>query len=198
VTIKPGATVRSSESAALVTINQLRPIGVDFNVPERHLAALRKAMAAGAVTVTAAVREQPDELARGTLSFIDAQVDRASGTILAKAQFPNSDTRLWPGAFTDVTVTLRVDPHAIAVPDVAVQTGQDGRYVFVVGPGNKAEVRPVTVARIQDGLTVVARGLQAGERVVVEGQSRLSEGALIRERSDKTKPVGVSAEGGPA
>jgi membrane fusion protein, multidrug efflux system len=197
VTAKPGAMVRASEATPLVTINRLRPILASFNVPDRNLPALRAAMAAGPVPVEASIRDQASEAVKGTLSFIDAQVDQSSGTILAKAQFDNDGTRLWPGAFVDVTVTLSVDAKALTLPDVAVQTGQKGRFVFAVKPDDTVEVRPVTVSRIQDGVAIVGEGLQPGDRVVIEGQSRLVPGAKVVDRAKDGDPAkGGKGQGG--
>lgn len=196
VTAKPGAMVRAAEATPLVTLSQLRPILVTFNVPERHLPALRAAMTAGPVSVTAAIRDQKGEPAKGRLSFIDSQIDQTTGTILAKAQFDNQDTQLWPGAFVDVVVTMSVDSDALTLPDVAVLSGQQGRYVFAVKPDDSVEVRPVTVARAQDGLAVIGGGLQPGDRVVIEGQSRLTPGAKVVERAPDGAKGGANGPGG--
>jgi multidrug efflux system membrane fusion protein len=189
VTARPGAMVRPADTAPLVVLTQLRPISVAFSVPERFLPAIRAAMATGPLTVIAQAAGQTAGDGRGPaegeLTFVDSQVDTQTGTILAKGQFANADTHLWPGQFVDVVLVLRIEPHALTVPADAVQIGQQGRFVFVVKPDQTAEVRPVTVARTADGLAVIARGLVAGERVVVDGQSRLVPGFRVVERGDK-------------
>lgn len=185
ITAKVGTMVRAADSNPLVTLTQLRPINVAFNVPEKHLPAIRTAMAAGSLAVTASIAGSHGETAQGKLSFVDSQVDQQTGTILVKGEFPNADTRLWPGQFVDTVLTLRVEQNALTIPDLAVQTGQKGRFVYVVKPDETVEVRPVTVERSHGGLSVVASGLQAGERVVVDGQSRLFPGAKISERAGK-------------
>lgn len=198
ITAKVGTMVRAADANPLVTLTQLRPINVAFNVPEKHLPAIRAAMAAGSLAVTASIAGSHGETAQGKLSFVDSQVDQQTGTILVKGEFPNADTRLWPGQFVDTVLTLRVEQNALTIPDLAVQTGQKGRFVYVVKPDETVEVRPVTVERSHAGLSVVASGLQAGERVVVDGQSRLFPGAKISERAGKpaAPPPGETAEGG--
>ncbi|MBP2315866.1 efflux RND transporter periplasmic adaptor subunit [Azospirillum soli] len=199
VNARPGAMVRAADANPLVTLTQLRPITVAFNVPERHLPTIRKAMETGKLPVSAGIPGDSRPPAEGVLSFVDSQVDQLSGTILVKGQFPNADTRLWPGQFVDVVLTLGVDPQALTLPDDSVQTGQQGRFVYVVKPDDTVEVRPVTVGRTQDGLAVIASGLSAGERVVVDGQSRLYPGAKVADRGGEKPGEGRKrSEGGPA
>ncbi|MBP2230386.1 multidrug efflux system membrane fusion protein [Azospirillum agricola] len=186
VNAKPGTMVRAADATPLVTLTQLRPINVSFNVPEKHLPVIRRAMGEGTLKVTAGIPGQPGAPAEGHLTFVDSQVDQQSGTILVKGEFANADTRLWPGQFVDTVLTLRVDPQAVTVPEAAVQTGQQGRFVYVVKPDETVEVRAVSVARSQDGLSVIASGVAAGDRVVVDGQSRLYPGAKIAERAPDT------------
>ena len=188
IQVHAGNTVRANDTQALVTITQLRPITVAFSVPERELPGIRAAMAAGtpAVTVRGTAPASgpggtPVPSIDGVLSFIDSTVDPATGTILLKASFPNADARLWPGMFVSATLTLRTDPAALVVPTEAVQTGQKGLYVFVVRDDATVEVRPVTVARALGAETVLADGVAAGERVVVDGQLRLAPGARVVE-----------------
>jgi multidrug efflux system membrane fusion protein len=116
------------------------------------------------------------------LSFVNNTVDPGTGTILLKGTFPNENEALWPGEYVDVVLTLATEPKAIVVPTQAVQTGQSGQYVWVVKSDLTVESRPVTVARTQGPLTVVARGLEAGERVVTDGQLRLAPGARVEIR----------------
>ncbi|MBP2298703.1 efflux RND transporter periplasmic adaptor subunit [Azospirillum picis] len=199
VNAKVGTMVRAADTNPLVTLTQLRPINVSFNVPEKHLPAIRAAMAAGTLPLSASIAGGHGEKAEGKLSFVDSQVDQQTGTILVKGEFPNADTRLWPGQFVDTVLTLRVEPNALTVPDMAVQTGQKGRFVYVVKADDTVEVRQVEVERTHGGLSVVASGLKSGERVVVDGQSRLFPGAKVTERANG-KPAapagGETAEGG--
>ncbi|WP_376959524.1 efflux RND transporter periplasmic adaptor subunit [Azospirillum sp. A26] len=196
VAAKVGTMVRAADTNPLVTLTQLRPINVSFNVPEKHLPAIRAAMASGSLSVTATIAGGHGEKAEGKLSFVDSQVDQQTGTILVKGEFPNADTRLWPGQFVDTVLTLRVEQNALTIADLAVQTGQKGRFVYVVKADETVEVRPVTVERNHGGLSVVASGLKAGERVVVDGQSRLFPGAKITEKAGGKPAAPAGSPGG--
>lgn len=186
VTAKPGSSVRGGEAGALVTLTQLRPVFVVFSAAERYLPNLRAAMAAGEAP---ALARSGGVTAEGALVFIDSQVDAQTGTILAKAQFPNEDTRLWPGQFVDVGVTLKIDQTALTIPQAAVQIGQNFQFVYVAKTDNTVELRKVTVGRVEGGVAVVTSGLEAGERIVIDGQSRLYPGARIREAANATSPA---------
>jgi membrane fusion protein, multidrug efflux system len=188
VSARPGSSVRPADSGALVTLTQLRPINVQFNIPERYLTQVRQAMAAGEVAVQAAATGEDGPPEQGRLVFIDSQVDVQSGTILAKAEFPNAQTRLWPGQFCDVSIILRMEENALTVPAEAVMTGQDGRFVFVVNNDNKAEVRKVTMTRTDAGVAVIAAGLKPGEKIVTDGQSRLIPGSTVIPRGQGQQP----------
>jgi multidrug efflux system membrane fusion protein len=178
IAIKAGNSIKSND-VPLATLNQIAPIYVNFNLAESELPALRRAMAEGPVQV--AVRPQGDEGAAvvGAVAYFDNSVDTTSGTIAVRAKFANEDQRLWPGEFVNVSMTTRIDPDAIVVPPEAVQIGQNGDYVFVVKPDNTAEMRPVTVPRTIDGKSVVSKGLSPGERVVIDGQMRVSDGIHV-------------------
>jgi membrane fusion protein, multidrug efflux system len=183
VALKRGNVVKAVDTAPtvmpLVTITQLRPIYVAFTVPEQYLAGLRGAMTAGPVPVVATVPSQPQSPTTGTLTFIDNQVDSATGTISLKAKYPNEDDRLWPGQFVNVTLTLGMQENAVAVPSGAIQVGPNGPYVFVIRPDSTVELRLVKPDRVVGGKTVVAEGMAAGERVVVDGQLRLGNGTRV-------------------
>jgi multidrug efflux system membrane fusion protein len=163
----------------LVTITQLRPIYVALTVPEQYLADLRTAMAEGPVPVVVTVPSQPRAPITGALTFIDNQVDTATGTISLKAKFPNEDDRLWPGQFVNVTLTLGMQENAVVVPSAAIQVGPNGPYVFVIRQDSTVELRLVKPDRVVAGTTVVAEGVAAGERVVVDGQLRLGNGTRV-------------------
>jgi len=192
ITLKKGNLVKATElssSIPLVTITQLRPIYVTFTVPEGHLAELRAAAAAGNLPVAVTIPSQPQIPVTGALVFIDNQVDVATGTITLKAEFSNDDTRLWPGQFVNVILTLGVQANAVVVPSAAVQIGQNGPYVFVVRPDSTVELRLVRVDRTINGSTVIADGLVPGEGVVVDGQLRLDNGTRVAvQKSERTPP----------
>jgi multidrug efflux system membrane fusion protein len=182
VTLKKGNLVKATElssSTPLVTITQLRPIYVTFTLPERHLADVRAGAAEGSLPVVATIPSQPQAPITGALAFVDNQVDVATGTITLKAEFTNDDTRLWPGQFVNVTLTLGVQANAIMVPSAAIQIGQSGPYVFVVRPDSTVELRLVRVSRTVNNRSVIAEGLAAGDRVVVDGQLRLANGTRV-------------------
>ena len=113
------------------------------------------------------------------LTFIDNAVNKVTGTITLKGTFPNGDKRLWPGQFVSVVLILTTEPNAIMVPSQAIQTGQSGQYVFVIKPDMTADMRPVTIGATIRGETAIVKGIQAGERVVTDGQLRLVSGTLV-------------------
>jgi multidrug efflux system membrane fusion protein len=183
IALKRGNVVKAVDTAPavipLVSITQLRPIYVALTVPERYLADLRAAMAAGPVPAVVTMPGQPKAPIAGTLTFIENQVDVATGTISLKAKFANDDDRLWPGQFVNVTLTLGVQADAVVVPSAAIQAGPNGPYVFLIRPDSTAELRLVQVNRTLNDRTVIADGLVAGDRVVVDGQMRLGNGTRV-------------------
>jgi multidrug efflux system membrane fusion protein len=182
ILIQRGNLIKANDSNPLVVLNQVRPIYVEFAVPEQRLDAIRQALARGAVAVAAQPEAGAARAADGRLSFVDNSVDPATGTIALKATFPNRDQALWPGEFVRVSLTLRQERDALVVPAAAVQAGPDSPYAFVVHPDMTVVMRPLSVERTWNGETLIARGLAAGERVVIDGQSRLSPGAKVELR----------------
>lgn len=176
VMVDRGNLVKENDST-LVTINQITPIHVDFTVPEKYLAEIKRYSAGKELTVHAYIpnEAQPEE---GILTFINNTVDNATGTIALKATFPNPRKRLWPGQFLNVVVTL-TERTAVLVPSRAVLSGQKGTYVFLVKPDNTVVIRPVETSTIFKESSVVDKGLEAGERVVLDGQLRLIQGARV-------------------
>lgn len=193
VNIKTGNSIKSND-LPLATINQIKPIYAGFNLPQAEFPALREAMAKGPVPVSVLPQGDTSAPVEGVIEFFDNTVDTTSGTIAVRAKFANDDQRLWPGQFVNVSVTTRVDPKAVVVPPAAVQVGQDGDYIYVVKPDKTAELRQVTVARTIDGNAVIAKGIAAGERVVIDGQMRLTNGARvdIRQPAQQAKPAEAS------
>ena len=163
----------------MVVINQIAPIYVEFAVPEQLLADIKRYKAQGQLQVAAVIPQQEDRPAEGKLTFIDNAVDRETGTIKLKGTFANKEKRLWPGQFVSVVLTLARQPDAIVAPAQAIQSGQQGQYVFVVKDDLTAEARPVKVGREVEGEVVVLAGLRPGERVVTDGQLRLVPGAKV-------------------
>lgn len=195
INLKRGSLVKSNDTTTqavpLVTITQLQPIYVTFTIPERHLADVRAAMSSGQpLDAIATIPNDRQKPVTGTLTFIDNQVDVATGTISLKATFANHDTRLWPGQFVSVTLMLGQQADALVVPSVAVQIGQNGPYVFVIKSDSTVELRLVRVDRTLNDLAVIAEGLAAGERVVVDGQLRLGNGTRVSvQRDDGSAPA---------
>jgi multidrug efflux system membrane fusion protein len=181
--VHAGGTVKARDQASsLVVINQIHPIYVAFSVPEQSLADIRKYRATGTIRVEALVPGQEDHPERGELTFVNNTVDPSTGTIQLKATFGNPDNRLWPGQFLDVVLTLTTIPDAVMIPSQAIQTGQQGSFVFVVKPDQTVEARPIVSGRVVDDQTVVERGLAPGEQIVIEGQIRLVPGARVEIR----------------
>jgi membrane fusion protein, multidrug efflux system len=176
--VKAGNLVKADDTTALVTINQMRPIYVSFSVPAQLLPQLTKHNG-NRIVVTANLPQSSGPAEEGVLSFIDNTVDTATSTILLKATFANESERLWPGQFVDVVVTLGEEANRIVAPASAVQTGQQGQYVFVIKQDQTVELRPVKVERMNEVEAVIDKGLSAGETVVTDGQLRLVPGAKV-------------------
>ncbi|HEX3952891.1 MAG TPA: efflux RND transporter periplasmic adaptor subunit [Stellaceae bacterium] len=174
-----GNLVHATDSTGLVTITQLKPIFVSFTLSQDNLDAIRAQQAKGALVAEAYSADTKQKLASGKLTLIDNMVDQTTGTIHLKATFENADERLWPGEFVNMRLILDTRRGVPTVPDQTVQVGPTGRYVYVIDKDNKVERRPVDVAVVQDGIAVVTKGLTPGERVVVDGQYRLTAGARI-------------------
>jgi len=185
IMLQLGNLVKANDTNPLVVINQVQPIYATFAVPEQRLSEIRRHMAAGPLAVTVA---KPDgtggPLAAGHLVFVDNAVDVSTATIKLRAEFENLDLALWPGQFVNVSLKLYDQQDAIVVPSIAVQTGPQGEFVFVIKPDSTTEVRNVTVARTAGDLAVIAKGLAKGERVVTRGQLRLSPGVKVVVRPD--------------
>lgn len=171
--INLGNLVKANDTPYLVQLNQIVPIYVTFFVPESNLARVRERFAAGQLKVLAYPKGQPDSSSEGRLTFIDNGVDTTTGMFKLKATFDNADGKLWPGQFVDVALELSTEKNAIVVPTKAIQTGQQGEYVYVVGADNTAELRPVKTRGVYKNMTVIADGLSGGEKVIVNGQLRV-------------------------
>ncbi|TPG61190.1 efflux RND transporter periplasmic adaptor subunit [Roseomonas nepalensis] len=181
--VDPGNIVRGSDTNGIVTVTQMAPIGVSFTLPQQELPRLLRALAAGPVPVetlpgpSSSAGSAP--VARGTVLTVDNAVDATTGTIKAKAVFPNEERALWPGAFVNLRLRIEVVPQATVVPLVSVQRGPDGTYAFVVKEDRTVEQRPVTIGQMTQSDAVVQSGLRPGERVVTSGGLRLSAGTTV-------------------
>jgi multidrug efflux system membrane fusion protein len=178
--VRQGNLVKANSNPPLVVINQIQPILVRFSVPQSQFPDIQRYYRSGnALLVRATPSEGSGVPVEGALAFVDNNVDSTTGTVLLKARFTNPEGTIWPGQFMNVALQLFVDPNALTVPAPAVMTGQQGTYVYTVDTANTAKQRPVQVARTVDSVSVIASGLKDGERVVVDGQSRLVPGSKV-------------------
>jgi len=177
--VHTGDLVQANGPTSLVVINQMAPIYVSFALPGKLLDDVRRVQRGRPLKVTVQTSDGENQSTEsGQLTFIDNSVDPQTGTIKLKATFDNRDRALWPGEFVQTTLYLNTDPHAVVVPSVAVQPGQEGTYVWIVENG-QAQMRPVTVARVEGEESVIASGIAAGDVVVTDGQLRLTPGARV-------------------
>lgn len=191
ISFKEGNLVQAASTTnTLAVINQLSPIYVSFSVPALHVTALQQSMENGPVKVTVSTQGDATISDTGDLTYIDNAIDPATSTLLARATLPNVKKYLWPGQFVNVIVVLRNEPNALVVASTAVQPGQDGNFVFVVGKNDTVEMRPVTVDRVVGLETVIAKGLKPGEKVVTTGQLRLTPGARVVIDNGKAQNAG--------
>lgn len=175
--VDQGNLVRSGD-AGLVTITEVKPISVLFTLPQQELSRINAAMAAGPVTVEATESDAQKVLDTGTLQVVDNQVDPNTGTVRLKAEFPNTALQLWPGQFVNVRVRVDTLKQVVVVPAPAVQRGPSGTFVYAV-ENAKAVMKPVTVAQQADKEAVLTKGVEAGDKVVVNGFVRLRDGSAV-------------------
>ncbi|MEQ1948527.1 MAG: efflux RND transporter periplasmic adaptor subunit [Bryobacteraceae bacterium] len=193
ITVKAGNIVTPNQTE-LMTIAQVQPIYVTFGVPEARLGEIQRYQTGGRLAVDARSQDETDVNERGQLTFVDNNVDPTTGTIKLKSTFQNPGRKLWPGQFVSVNMRLTTQTNAIVVPTHALQTGQDGTYVYVVKDDRSVEMRPIAPGlRVQDDL-VVDKGLAVGETVVTEGQLRLAPGSRVTFQGSGGEAVG--AQGG--
>ncbi len=179
VKVNEGNVIKANDDRDLVVIRQVRPISVAFSVPEQNLPDIARRMREGQVSVQALPAGEEANPVVGRLDSMDNSVDRATGTIRLKAEFPNADGRLWPGQFARVSVRLDTLKNAVLAPSAAVQTGIKGPYVYVVAADNTADLRQLETGPSDEGFTVVKSGLTPGEKVVVDGYLLLTPGAPV-------------------
>ncbi|HWD56854.1 MAG TPA: efflux RND transporter periplasmic adaptor subunit [Stellaceae bacterium] len=178
--VDAGNIVHANDTTGLVTITQTKPIYVNFTLAQENLHKIHEKQALGDLRVEAYGADNVTLLSVGKLTVIDNAVDQTTGTIRLKGTFDNADERLWPGEFVDVRLILNTKKGAPTVPQQTVQVGPNGYYAYVIKADDTVERRAVEVGSIQDGLAVINKGLQPGEKVVVDGQYRLTEGARVR------------------
>lgn len=194
--VDPGNLVRANDSTSLVVITQVRPITVVFTVPEIDLPKVVEPLRAGEhLEVEAWDRTEQSKLALGVLKTVDNQIDLATGTLRLKAEFPNADEKLFPNQFVNVRLRVRTLPDAVVVPSPAVQFGSRGTYVYLINEEQKAMVRDVVLGPSDGNDQSIAKGLAAGERVIVEGVDRLREGRLVVAVGDPAPPGAKAGRG---
>src|SRR5262249_13738673 len=185
--VHKGNLVRANDTQQIVNINRITPVYVTFAIPESMLPQFKQYMAAGTIRVEAKAPNDAGTPSTGRIDFIDIAVDATTGTIKIKGTFPNEDRRLTPGQFVNVSVTLTTDPKAIVIPTAAVQSGQQGTYVYVVKADKTVELRPVTVARTHGDDSIIKTGVAPGETVVTDGQLRLIPGSRVSIKDEGAK-----------
>src|SRR5499427_6977058 len=186
--VDKGNIVHANDNTALVMITELKPIFVSFTLPQETLDDVHVQNEQAPLVVRAYSGDGKKQLAEGKLTLIDNMIDQSTGTIHLKARFDNEDERLWPGEFVSLRVVLSTRRGVATVPQQTVQQGPNGHYAYVIKPDNTVERRSVEVASIQDGIAVITKGLAANERVVVDGQYRLTEGARVNPAASSNSP----------
>jgi multidrug efflux system membrane fusion protein len=177
--VDEGNIVRASNSTAIVVITQIKPISVQFNLPQQYLSRVNDAFAKGPLPVNALRSDDNTVIERGKLTVVDNQVDPTTGTVKLKAEFPNSNIQLWTGQFVNVRLLIDTLKQVVVIPTGAVQRGPNGTFVFVVKDDNTAAMRPIEVLKQDETQTVVKSGLAPPERVVTTGFARLNDGSKV-------------------
>jgi multidrug efflux system membrane fusion protein len=191
-----GNMIQANQNTTLVTITQIKPIFVNFTIPQYANHNLRKSQAKHPLTVIVYSADDTYKLAEGELTLVDNQIESQTGTLRLKATFANTDEQLWPGEFVNVRLELAMRKDAVTVPQRVVMQGASGTYAYVVGPDNTAERRTIEVEATQDGFAVIGKGIALGEKVVVDGQYRLSNGSPVRIDQPDAKPGSAAGDPG--
>lgn len=192
--IHEGNLVTANGATPLVIINQIRPIAVSFSVPQQYLDEIHHYSAQGPLTVEIRPSDDTTTVRRGTLAFINNQVDTTTGTIQLKATFANGDRALWPGEFVAVRLVLTVERNVLTVPSPAIMTGENGTYVYVVNGDRTARAQTVTAGRQVGEYVVIAKGLTEGQQVVTDGQLRLVPGARVELKNTPAADTGAAVD----
>ena len=195
--INLGNLVKANDTPYLVQLNQVTPIYVTFSVPEANLERVRRHFSSGQLKVLAYPKGQLDNPTEGRLTFIDNGVDTTTAMFKLKGTYQNKDRRLWPGQFVDVALELSMQKDAVVVPTRAIQSGQQGEYVYVVRTDSTAEARPVKTEGAYQSLTLISEGLKVGEQVIVNGQLRVAPNAkVIVQAAPPETPTATAPTGG--
>jgi multidrug efflux system membrane fusion protein len=203
--VDEGNIVHASDSTGIVTITQLRPISIQFNLPQQYLSQVNNAFAKGPLAVDALRSDNDAVIDSGKLTVVDNQVDASTGTVKLKADFPNTDLQLWPGQFANIRLLIDTLKQVVVIPTGAVQRGPTGTFVYVVKDDNTASIRPIVVEKQDETQTVITSGVTPPERVVTTGFARLTDGAKVTISTGDgapaapaaTRPRGQRATGAP-
>jgi len=185
--VDAGNLIHTTDTTGIVVLTTLDPIAVLFTLPQDELPRIAAAVAEGPRSVVAYDRGGDAILAKGTLSVIDNQVNSATGTVRLKALFPNPKHVLWPNQFVRARLEVTTQQDALTLPAAAVQHGPDGPFVYVLNAENAAQLRPVSIGVLQGEEALIASGIQAGDRVIIDGQDQVKPNAKV-EISDGTAP----------
>jgi len=198
--VDPGNYVQTASSTGIAVLTQLQPITVIFSVPEDDLPEIMPQLAAGsALPVTTYDRANLHELAAGQVSAVDNQIDTTTGTVKVRAQFDNTDNKLFPNQFVNARLLVKTLTNVVTVPTSAILRGSPGAYVYVINTDNTVAVRQITTSAVDGNMTAVTSGLSAGERVVIDGTDRLRDGLQVivaSENGQRTAPAGTRAGSG--
>lgn len=193
--VDPGNYVTAASGTAMIVITQLQPISLVFTIPEDQLQEVAQRMHQGTLEVDAYSRDDQTKLATGTLLTINNQIDQTTGTVQLKATFDNADNALWPNQFVNAHLLLEKRKDAITAPASAMQRGPDGTYTYVVDSNSTVQMRTVQVALTQGSTVVISSGLQAGDRVVTDGQEKLQAGMKVAPQAPAHQRNGGSSSG---
>ena len=195
--VDEGNIVHASDATGIVVITQIRPMSIFFTLPQQQLSDVNKAFAKGALMVEALGADNKTVVDRGKLQVVDNQVDQTTGTVKLKAEFPNTETQLWPGQFVNVRMLVDMLKQVVVVPTSAVQRGPGGTFVYLVSADSTVSVQPVTVAQQDETQSVIVRGLNANARVATSGFARLSAGAKVVVTNAEDVPAVTTTPTGP-
>jgi len=178
--VDPGNIVHAAGTAGIVVVTQVQPISVIFTLPAESLQSVLKAMSSAKLSVESISRDGKTDLGSGVIGLVDNQIDQTTGTIRIKASFPNKENKLWPGDYVNARVLLQTRKNVITIPAAAVQRGPDGVFAYVIKADSTVEVRPLVLGEDTNGVTIVEKGLQAGERVTTNNQYRLQPNTHVQ------------------
>jgi multidrug efflux system membrane fusion protein len=192
---KAGNLLKAAD-APVVVINQVNPINVDFTIPQQHWDGILKHFGAHTLSVTASAPQSSGPPEKGSVTFVDSAIDSQTGSLHLRATFENTSNRLWPGLFVNTAMRLSEEPNATVIPSQSITQGQNGPFVYVVKSDNSVEARPVVAVRESRGLSVIDRGLNPGEMVVIDGQAKLTQGSKVQIKAATESETRQAANGG--